>query len=99
MEDAAASLVSSRPSDSGLHVLLHPLVPLSISDHVTRLALRQQGELVVGALLGQQQGRNISLEHAFECKVVASDEGVSLDQDWFDVRLKQCMCCDFLPRS
>ena len=91
MEDTTTSLVSSKPSESGLHVHLHPLVPLNISDHVTRHAVRQQSGPIVGAILGQQQGRNISLEHAFECKLVLSEEeGTKLDLAWFDVRLKQC---------
>lgn len=90
MEDTASPLVSVKSSDSGFHVLLHPLVLLNISDHITRHGVRQQAGPIVGALLGQQQGRNISLEHVFECKLDSHGEDVVLDLSWFDTRLKQC---------
>ncbi|KAL1956250.1 hypothetical protein VTO42DRAFT_7510 [Malbranchea cinnamomea] len=89
MEDMANTLVSAKSTDSGFHVLLHPLVLLNISDHITRHAVREQTGPIVGALLGQQQGRNISLEHVFECKVLTEGENTILDQSWFDTRLKQ----------
>lgn len=46
---------------------------------------------IIGALLGQQHGRDISLEHAFECIVVEGPDGeLSLPPDWFIERVKQC---------
>ncbi|KAJ6155636.1 hypothetical protein N7470_006202 [Penicillium chermesinum] len=60
--DSPRSLVSQKSSDSGLTVQLHPLVLLSISDHITRHAARQQQGPIVGALLGQQNGRQVTLE-------------------------------------
>lgn len=85
-------LISSRPSDSGFHVALHPLVLLTISDYATRHAARQQKGAIVGALLGQQQqGRQITLEHAFECHTITNAENeVVLDSAWFAGRLQQC---------
>lgn len=84
-------LLSLRPSDSGFQVQLHPLVLLTISDHITRHHVRQQKGPVVGALLGQQKGREISFEQAFECKILGGgDEPVVLDQAWFEERLQQC---------
>ena len=96
MEGAVSPLISAKSSDSGFHILLHPLVLLNISDHITRHGVREQTGPIVGALLGQQQGRNISLEQVFECKLVSQGEDVILDQEWFDTRLKQCM---FLENS
>jgi COP9 signalosome complex subunit 6 len=81
-------LISTQKSDSGLHVALHPLVLLTVSDYITRHSLRQMKGPIVGALLGQQNGREITVEHAFECKVVGGAEP-SLDMDWFDTRLQQ----------
>jgi len=79
-----------KASDSGLQILLHPLVLLTISDHITRHTLRRQEGPIVGALLGQQNGHDISLEHAFDCKVVPADDGeVLLHQSWFEDRLQQ----------
>lgn len=86
-------LVSSKTSDSGLQVLLHPLVLLTISDHITRHHVRKQEGPILGALLGQQKGREISLEHAFECNTVKGGDAyeILLHQTWFEERLKQCM--------
>ncbi|QSS55610.1 COP9 complex subunit 6 [Histoplasma capsulatum var. duboisii H88] len=83
-------LISLRSSDSGLQILLHPLVLLNISDHVTRHFARQEKGPIVGALIGQQKGRTISLEHVFECNVVTSSNGDSvLSEPWFEERLQQ----------
>ncbi|KAI9642539.1 hypothetical protein NHQ30_009344 [Ciborinia camelliae] len=77
-------------SDSGLQVALHPLVLLTISDYITRHTLRQQKGPVVGALLGQQNGREITIEHAFECLLQETEENeVKLSPLWFESRLQQ----------
>ncbi|KAI3331561.1 COP9 signalosome-like protein subunit 6 [Xylariaceae sp. AK1471] len=78
-----------KSSDSGLQAVLHPLVLLTISDYITRHTLRQQPGPVVGALIGQQNGREVTIEHAFECATVAKDGNVILDADWFEQRLGQ----------
>ena len=84
-------LISTKPSDSGLHVALHPLVLLTISDYATRHSARQQRGPIVGALLGQQQGRQITLEHAFECHTKRdSNNEIILDAAWFGTRVQQC---------
>ncbi|KAJ5619069.1 hypothetical protein N7510_003053 [Penicillium lagena] len=84
------SLLSQKSSDSGLHISLHPLVLLTVSDHITRHAARQQQGPVVGALLGQQNGREITLEHAFECPTTNGPNGeVLLPEAWFEERVKQ----------
>ncbi len=83
-------LSTHKASDSGLQVFLHPLVLLTISDHITRHTLRRQEGPIVGALLGQQNGRDISLEHAFDCKLVLGEGGeVVMHQSWFEDRLQQ----------
>ncbi|KAL8668888.1 MAG: hypothetical protein Q9168_006497 [Polycauliona sp. 1 TL-2023] len=86
-----SSLVSShKASDSGVQVHLHPLVLLTVSDFITRHTLRRQQGPIVGALLGQHNGRDITLEHAFECQVVDGEQGaVLLHQTWFQDRLQQ----------
>ncbi len=93
------SLVSDRPSDSNLTVSLHPLVLLTISDHITRHQVRGYSGNIVGALLGQQKGREITLEHAFECNVqIDGQNQASLQTQWFEDRLQQCKR-DTIPRS
>lgn len=81
-------LLSAQKSDSGLHIALHPLVLLTISDYITRYTLRQQRGAIIGALLGQQHGREITVEHAFECRVMGTGS-FDLDEEWFAVRLQQ----------
>ncbi|KAL1968937.1 hypothetical protein VTN77DRAFT_771 [Rasamsonia byssochlamydoides] len=89
-ESSSNPLISSKPSDSGLHVQLHPLVLLTISDHITRHTARQQQGPIVGALLGQQQGREITLEYAFECQTITGpNDEVLLHHTWFEERVKQ----------
>ena len=93
-------LVSKTTSDSSLSVQLHPLVLLTVSDYITRHTLRQQKGPIVGAIIGQQNGREVTMEHAFECKLktdpktketVVDDEGrMLLDDEWFTQRLEQC---------
>ncbi|GLA50538.1 hypothetical protein AnigIFM63604_006832 [Aspergillus niger] len=90
MPDQPESLLSPKNSDSGLHIQLHPLILLTISDHITRHAARSQQGPIVGALLGQQNGREITLEHVFECIVSEGPNGdLQIPQDWFVERVKQ----------
>ncbi|KKK17539.1 COP9 signalosome complex subunit 6 [Aspergillus ochraceoroseus] len=90
MSDQQDSLLSQKSSDSGLHIQLHPLTLLTISDHITRHAARSQQGPIIGALLGQQNGREITVEYAFECIVVESPSGeAQLPNDWFVERVKQ----------
>ena len=89
--DSHNPLVSNRRSDSNLTVSLHPLVLLTISDHITRHQVRGFSGSIVGALLGQQKGREITLEHAFNCSVRKDQQNQAvLDTEWFEHRLQQC---------
>ncbi|OAQ59646.1 COP9 signalosome subunit 6 (CsnF) [Pochonia chlamydosporia 170] len=84
-------LISSQNS-SQLQAVLHPLVLLTISDYITRHTLRQQTGPVIGGLLGQQNGREITIEHAFECHTREAPEvdgGYLLDASKFGARLEQ----------
>ena len=90
-EDPSNSLLSShKSSDSGLQIHLHPLVLLTVSDYITRHVLRRQLGPIVGILLGQQNGREISLEYAFECNVIPGGDGtVIINDEWLKERIKQ----------
>ena len=84
-------LVSAQPSDPTLTVSLHPEVLLTISDLVTRHQVRGHSGNIVGALLGQQRGGEITLEHAFPCNVQINEQNQAcLQTQWFEVRLQQC---------
>ncbi|POS82433.1 hypothetical protein EPUL_006053 [Erysiphe pulchra] len=87
---AVNPLISTQEfSGNNFEVALHPLVLLSISDYITRHTLRQQNGPVVGALLGQQHGRQVSIEHAFDCLTLEVDGKIVLNQSWFDERMQQ----------
>jgi COP9 signalosome complex subunit 6 len=96
MAEAAAQnplLSSSRLSDTSPHIQLHPLVLLTISDYVTRYTVRQLQGPIVGAILGQQNGREITMEVAFPAKMSTSENGDAvLDDVWFRARLDHCTC-------
>ncbi|KAK1729009.1 hypothetical protein CaCOL14_008537 [Colletotrichum acutatum] len=84
-------LISNQKS-SELQAVLHPLVLLTISDYITRHTLRSQQGPIVGALLGQQNGREITVEHAFDCHTIPAPEvegGYLLDSGRFGARLEQ----------
>ncbi|KAI4122404.1 MAG: hypothetical protein LQ347_006509 [Umbilicaria vellea] len=92
MAEESTNLILSthKAADSGLRILLHPLVLLTISDYITRHTLRQHEGPIVGALLGQQNGRDISLENAFECRLLLREgDDVILHDVWFKERLQQ----------
>ncbi|KAF8477498.1 hypothetical protein BDZ91DRAFT_844132 [Kalaharituber pfeilii] len=91
-------LISPNPSTSGLKIALHPLALLSISDYITRHTLRGHTGPIVGALLGNQQGREIAIEQAYEVLVHSGkdekvginggEDEIILDEDWFDKKLR-----------
>ncbi|BFZ65333.1 hypothetical protein YB2330_006499 [Saitoella coloradoensis] len=63
--------VSAAQNNSGLQVQLHPLVLLTVSDLYTRCRVQQSTRNaplphLVGAVLGTQSGRTLSLETAFQ---------------------------------
>ena len=82
---------TARASDTSPLIQLHPLVLLTISDYLTRHTLRQQNGPVAGAILGQQNGHEITMEVAFEAKLTQNEAGQAvLDDAWFHDRLEQC---------
>ena len=88
--DSSNPLITTRAAEAALHVQLHPLVLLTITDYITRHISRKQKEPIVGAIIGQQNGRNFTLEHAYECKTESRPGGaVGVDEAWFADRLEQ----------
>ena len=83
-------LVSSRPSDTGVTVSLHPLVLLTASDQITRHRVRSDTDPIAGILLGQQKGRNLTAEHAFPAGFDKTAEGTwTFKQPWLEERIQQ----------
>lgn len=92
MDDSSSNPLISGQKSSQLHAVLHPLVLLTISDYITRHTLREQTGPIIGALLGQQNGREITVEHAFECHIRETADvegGYLLDETKFAARLEQ----------
>ena len=81
-------LLSTKPSDSGINVALHPLVLLTASDQITRNRVRGSKQPTVGVLLGQQRGRQITVEHAFAAALTEGNNG--FNGDWLEQRTVQC---------
>eukprot|EP00878_Enallax_costatus_P025408 GHUV01027183.1.p1 GENE.GHUV01027183.1~~GHUV01027183.1.p1 ORF type:complete len:259 (+),score=53.43 GHUV01027183.1:163-939(+) len=73
----------SRQSSSGLEFKLHPLVLINVSDHFTRFKANGQSgagpPLVMGCLLGSQDGRTVDVANSFEIKYTEADEGWQVD--------------------
>ncbi|KIH88887.1 cop9 signalosome subunit 6 [Sporothrix brasiliensis 5110] len=86
----ANPFLSTVKAADAVPAVLHPLVLLSISDHITRHTLRKQPGPVVGALLGQQNGRQVTIEHTFDFVVSKNDGGdASFSAVWFNDRVEQ----------
>lgn len=85
-------LLSTKPSDSGITVSLHPLVLLTASDQITRHRVRGDAGPIVGILLGQQNGREITAEHAFSAGTAKDEQTGKLifKQPWLQDRVQQC---------
>ncbi|KAF9158940.1 COP9 signalosome complex subunit 6 [Actinomortierella ambigua] len=83
----ATSVVSSQPNNSGLHIAIHPLTLLNISDHFTRAAIHQpqtKDIRVIGALLGVQAGREVEIFNSYELLFSTQADGsIKIDDQYF----------------
>lgn len=87
---AVNGLLSTQKSSDGLQIALHPLPLLEISDHITRSYQRGHKGAIVGALLGQQNGRQITIEHSFTVGATKGEDGrYRTDPESFIARLDQ----------
>ena len=73
-----------------LEVNVHPIVLMNISDHFTRVKAQNRGhaQRVIGALLGTQVGRQVSILNSCELIYTETPAGISLDFDFTDKRLE-----------
>lgn len=83
------SLLAAQAPESGQRVHLHPLVLLTASDLITRHRVRELGGPVVGILLGQQQGTEVTAEYAFTAKL--KDGLLDNTGGWTEKRIEQCV--------
>jgi hypothetical protein len=88
------NLVDEAVSETSPHILLHPLVLVSQDDHATRSNIRNKGP-IIGVILGQHRGKEITMEVAFECgshQLVLENGGILLGLSWLPEMLKMCLC-------
>ena len=83
---------------SGLDYGIHPLVLLTVSDHITRI--RAQGPApevsgrVVGCLLGTQSARSVEITNAFELKCTMQGSTLVIDREYMLLKQEQCAPLD-----
>lgn len=94
-------LLSTQKSSDGLQITLHPLPILEISDHIIRSYQRGHKGAIVGALLGQQNGRAITIEHSFSAGATFQSRELKyeLERESFSARLEQCKWKVTFPTS
>lgn len=92
---ASSSRAGPVETSSGLLINLHPLPILNISEHHTRARLSSgSSQKVLGALLGTQTGREVSITNSFELVYTAQDlDGAqgqyALSNEFLDTRRDQ----------
>lgn len=72
------------------------LVLLNISDHYVRTkanGMASERDGVYGCLLGQQQGRDISISNSFELLLETTADGPQLNEAFLTKKLEQCKSC------
>merc|ERR1711862_846893 len=96
----ATSMEVDTPSTSGVMaaagtsgsvtVSLHPLVIMNVSEHWTR-ARAQEGRAmqVLGALIGQQKGRNIEVMNSFELVFDNVDGNIVINMEYYQTKEEQ----------
>ncbi|WRT68904.1 uncharacterized protein IL334_005886 [Kwoniella shivajii] len=80
-EPSSSSHIAVGGATSGLAVNLHPLPILNVSDHLNRTRLvASQCTKVIGALLGTETNREISIVNSFELIIGSADGDVEMEE-------------------
>ncbi|KAF9360666.1 COP9 signalosome complex subunit 6 [Mortierella sp. NVP85] len=87
------SVVLNQPNNSGLHIAIHPLTLLNISDHYTRTVIQQASSRpvhVIGALLGIQTGREVEIFNSYELQFALQPDGaIRIQEEYFLTKQEQ----------
>ncbi|KZP00797.1 Mov34-domain-containing protein [Calocera viscosa TUFC12733] len=88
---ASAPAIISTTSQSSLNLSVHPLPLLNISEHFTRTCLQTESvsPLLVGALLGTQNGREVEILNSFELAISGTGEATLVDHAFMVTRREQ----------
>lgn len=76
---------------------------INVSDHFTRFKANGQRSagppLVMGCLLGSQDGRAVDVANSFEIKYTETEEGWQVDHPFLLKKQEQCKCNKRLDHS
>ncbi|XP_063993386.1 COP9 signalosome complex subunit 6 [Diachasmimorpha longicaudata] len=83
-------VMASSGTVGSVSISLHPLVIMNISEHWTRLRAQEgSDQLVYGALIGKQKGRNIEIMNSFELLFTVIEGDVFIDKDYYNTKEEQ----------
>lgn len=81
-------MANDTPQAAALNILIHPLVVLSIADHITRDQVQTKKGRVIGILFGKQQGRQVDILETTELAFDAAGDEVKVDFQNFEIDYK-----------
>jgi len=83
-------VMASASNSPSVTVQLHPLVVLNISEHWTRIRAQEGApRQVLGALIGQQKGRNVEIMNSFELVFDMVDGLIVINTDYYAMKEEQ----------
>lgn len=93
--------VMAKGVTGSIHVSLHPLVIMNISEHYTRRRAQEGKPVqVIGALIGTQAGRKLEIKNSFELVYNIIEDEMIVNRDYYNMKeeqFKQVFCdLDFL---
>ena len=86
----AGSGVMAATGSASVTVQLHPLVILNISEHWTRIRAQEGApRQVLGAIIGQQKGRNVEIMNSYELVFDEVDGQIVIDVEYYKLKESQ----------
>ncbi|KAF7998518.1 hypothetical protein HCN44_010926 [Aphidius gifuensis] len=83
-------VMASSGTVGSVSISLHPLVIMNVSEHWTRLRAQEgSDQLVYGALIGKQKGRNIEIMNSFELLFTTIGDDIIIDKDYYNLKEEQ----------
>ncbi|XP_046344975.1 COP9 signalosome complex subunit 6-like [Haliotis cracherodii] len=84
------SVMATAGTSGSVSVALHPLVIMNISEHWTRVRAQEGKPMqVLGALIGQQKGRNIEVMNSFELVFDFVEGNIIINMDYYNTKEEQ----------
>lgn len=87
---SAIKVMASSGTVGSVSISLHPLVIMNVSEHWTRRRAQEgTDQLVYGALIGKQKGRNIEIMNSFELVFTCIGDDVIIYRDYYNTKEEQ----------